>query len=86
MCYDIARLSLWVGRAGCGLRFYAVAGVSGCYAWYGRVGVWDDGSMLFGFFRRVVWWVRGREWGSSWVCVVVRGLLRVVVVCEGGSF
>ena len=42
--------SPWVGRVGCGSRCYAVAGVSGCSAWYGRVGVWGDRRMLFGFF------------------------------------
>ena len=30
MRYGIAGLPLWVGRAGCGLRFCAVAGASGC--------------------------------------------------------
>ena len=28
----------------------------------------------------------GGDWESSWVCVVVGGLLWVVVVCEGESF
>jgi hypothetical protein len=28
----------------------------------------------------------GGDWESSWVCVMVSGLLRVIVVCEGESF
>ncbi len=28
----------------------------------------------------------GGDWESSWVCVMVSGFLRVIVVCEGESF
>ena len=63
----VAGLPLWVDRAGCCLRLYDVAGAGGCLAWYRGAGAWDGGSLMFGFFRRVVWWVRGGDWESSWV-------------------
>jgi hypothetical protein len=47
--------------------------------------VGNNGNMIFGFFSGL-FGGSGGDWESSWVCVVVSGLLRMVVVCEGAYF
>ena len=40
-----------------------MTGAIGCKAGYGLVGVWDGGSILFGFLRRVMGRGKGRGLG-----------------------
>ena len=49
MCCVVAGHSLWVGRAGCGCRFYTEVVVSGWWVWdvlVGVDGVGGDGGLF----------------------------------------
>ncbi len=79
-----------------GFLFGWVEGVvaGGFMSWLGRsvvkrgIGEWVCGvvaAYCLAFFGGLCDGARGGGWELSWVWVMVSGLLRVVIACEGGS-